>query len=83
VAKTLLLKLLQNGFEGCRAVTGAIPAWLGAPRAIVEAHEVPWFKMPPMAELAECAAMPEAERMGLKVRDMVELEYGTPVVAEP
>jgi hypothetical protein len=41
VAKTLLLELLQYGFEGCRAVNGAMRARLGAPGAVVEAHEVP------------------------------------------
>jgi hypothetical protein len=30
VAKTLLLKLLQNDFERCRAMTGTVPARLGA-----------------------------------------------------
>jgi hypothetical protein len=41
VPKTLALELLQNGFEGCPALNGAMRARLGAPRAIVEAHEVP------------------------------------------
>jgi hypothetical protein len=83
VAKSLILELLQNGFERCWAMTGAMRARVGAPQAIVEAHELPWFKMPLMAESEEWAAMPEAERMGLEVRDMAEPECETPVVAEP
>ena len=39
--KTLVLELLQNGFEGCRAVNGAMRARLGAPQAILEAREAP------------------------------------------
>jgi hypothetical protein len=39
--ETLLLELLQNDFERCWAMTGAMRARVGAPQAIVEAHEVP------------------------------------------
>ena len=44
---------------------------------------MPRLKMPRLAELEEWAAMPEAERMGLEVRDMAEPECETSVVAEP
>jgi hypothetical protein len=41
VPKALVLELLQNGFEGRRAGNGAVRARLGAPEAVVEAHDVP------------------------------------------
>jgi hypothetical protein len=98
VPKTLVLELLQNGFEGRRA-GNAVRARLVAPQAVVEAHEVLWteaprlaegeaapmprLKMPRLAEFEEWTAMPGPEGMGLEVRDMAEPECETSVVAEP
>jgi hypothetical protein len=79
VAETLLLELLQYGFEGSRAGNGAARGPLRAPQAIVEqaprlaecqAAPVRWFEMPPIAEFDETAAMPE--RMGLEVGEVAE-----------
>jgi hypothetical protein len=48
-----------------------------------EAATVPRRKGSRVAEFEESAAMPEAERMGLEVRNMPELESKTPAIAEP
>jgi hypothetical protein len=41
VPKTLVLELLQDGFEGRRAGNGAVRVRLVAPQAVIEPHEVP------------------------------------------
>jgi hypothetical protein len=44
---------------------------------------MPRLKMPRVAEFEEWAATPEAEPVGLEVRDVPEPESETPVVPEP
>jgi len=55
VSKTLLFELPQNRFERSRDGNNAMPARLGAPRAIVEARAVPGTEVLPRLADGEAA----------------------------